>query len=244
MPKNEWQDFFDQHAAIYAENIFTKNTSEEIEFLLEELALEPGARVLDVGCGTGRHAIELARRGFALTGVDLSEGMLAKAAEAAETAGVQVELVHADATEFSRPDVFDAAICLCEGAFGLLGSGDDPTGQPLAILRNVAASLKPGARAVFTVLSGAKMLRQHSNDDVAAGAFDPMTMTESSSQAPIEGASEIAIRERGFVPPELRLLFEVAGFEVSALWGGTAGSWRRQPLDLDEFEIMVVAQNP
>lgn len=244
MPKNEWQDFFNKHAPVYDENVFTKNTSQEVDFLLEELALEPGVAILDVGCGTGRHAVELTRRGFAVTGVDLSEGMLEKAAKAAETAGVQVKLVHADATEFSRTEAFDAAICLCEGAFGLLGSGDDPTSQPLAILRNVAASLKPGAKAVFTVLNGTAMLRRVGGEDVAAGQFDPTTMTMSSEHPPVEGAQPIRVRERGFVPTELALLFEVAGLQVVGMWGGTAGSWRREPLDLDEMEIMVVARKP
>ena len=240
--KTEWERFFDAHAPIYDENVFTKNTAREIDFLLEELKLPPGGSVLDVGCGTGRHAVALAKRGYAVTGLDLSSKMLARAADAAKTAGVQVEWLHSDATTFSLSAGYDAAVCLCEGAFGLLGRGDDPIEQPLSILRNISRSLKPEARAVFTVLNGTAMLRRFQNEDVAAGRFEPATMVSSSEHPPREGLAAIAVRERAFLPTELVLLCRLAGMEVINVWGGTAGNWGRRPLDLDEIEIMIVAR--
>jgi len=78
--KSSWEAFFDAHAPVYNGNVFTKNTLREIGFLLEELNLAEGGSVLDVGCGTGRHSIELAKRGYAVTGLDLSSEMLARAA--------------------------------------------------------------------------------------------------------------------------------------------------------------------
>lgn len=240
--KTKWETFFDAHAPVYDENVFTKNTVQEVDFLLEELGLAPSCSILDAGCGTGRHSIELAKRGYAVTGLDLSSEMLARAASAAKTADVHVEWIHSDATEFSFPRRFDASICLCEGAFGLLGPGDDPIDQPLSILRNVSRSLKPQAKAVFTVLNAAAMLRKYQNKDVAEGRFDPLTIVESSEYPPREGLLAVAVRERGFVPTELRLLFRLAGMSVVNIWGGTAGNWGRRPLDLDEIEIMIVAR--
>ena len=153
--KSTWERFFDAHAPIYDENVFTKNTIREVDFLLEELNLPPDGSVLDVGCGTGRHAIELAKRGYAVTGLDLSSEMLARAADKARQERVGVEWLQANATRFVLPKKYYGAICLCEGAFGLLGQGEDPIDQPLSIVRNVSQSLKPGAKAVFTVLNGA-----------------------------------------------------------------------------------------
>lgn len=239
--KSAWEKFFDGHAPVYNDNVFVKNTVREVDFLLEELSLAPGAAMLDVGCGTGRHSIELAKRGFAMTGLDLSTEMLARATEAAKTAKVQVEWIQSDATQFSFPAKFDAAICLCEGAFGLLGQGDDPIEQPLAILRNIARCLKPGAKTVMTVLNATRMIRGHQNEDVAAGRFDPMTLVESAEFPPRDGLPPIPVRERGFIPTELTLLFRLAGMSVLNIWGGTAGNWRRECLDLDEIEIMIVA---
>ncbi len=239
--KNTWEDFFDAHAPVYDQNEFTKNTSREVDFLLDELGLDPGASILDVGCGTGRHSTELARRGYAMTGIDLSAQMLAKAAEAAKQAGVDVEWVHSDATRFSFPQRFDGAICLCEGAFGLLGSTDDPIAQPLAILRNICRSLRPEAKAVFTVPNGFAMIRKYRTTDVEEGRFDPLTLVEVSDHAPREGFPEIRVRERAFVPTELSLLFMLAGMPVLNIWGGTAGNWGKRTIDLDEIEIMIVA---
>jgi len=240
--KTTWETFFDAHAPIYDENVFTKNTVREVDFLLEELGLPMGGSVLDVGCGTGRHSVELAKRGYVVSGLDLSSEMLSRAKDAADAAGVHVEWIRSDATRFSFPGKFDAAICLCEGAFGLLGRADDPIEQPLSILRNVSRSLKPQAKAVCTVLNGAAMLRRYQNSDVAEGRFDPLTLVESSEHPPREGLSPVAVRERGFVPTELVLLFRLAGMSVLDIWGGTAGNWWKRPLDLDEIEIMVVAR--
>ena len=99
--RNEWEEFFDGHAPVYMDNPFTKNTVQEIDFLLNELSLPEYSHILDMGCGTGRHAIELARRGYRVTGVDISSGMLAEAEKAAREAEVKITWVHADAARFS-----------------------------------------------------------------------------------------------------------------------------------------------
>jgi SAM-dependent methyltransferase len=240
--KSAWEEFFDAHAPIYEENVFTRNTLREVDFLTDELRLPPGGAILDIGCGTGRDAVELAKRGYVVTGLDPSSEMLSRAAAAATAANVAVTWVRSDATRFTLPAKYDAAICLCEGAFGLLEQSGDPIDQPLSILCNISRCVKPGAKAVFTVLNGAAMLRRHQNTDVAEGRFDPLTMVESSACPPREGLPAIAVRERGFVPTELGLLFRTAGMSVLNMWGGTAGNWGRRPLDLDEIEIMIVAQ--
>jgi hypothetical protein len=155
---------------------------------------------------------------------------------------VEVALVRADAANFALAETFDAAVCLCEGAFGLLGGTDDPVGQPCAILANIAAALKTGGRCVLTVLSAYRLARRHTDEAVARGDFDPLAVAER-SEVEWPGADEgPPLRERGFVPTELVLMASLAGLEVTDLWGGTAGNWGRRPVDLDEYEIMVVAE--
>jgi SAM-dependent methyltransferase len=239
--KRSWEVFFDAHAPIYDQQVYTTNTVSEVDFLIDELQLLPGSKVLDIGCGTGRHSIELAKRGYRVTGLDLSSEMLLRADAAAKAANVSVQWLRGDATSFEMPERFDAAICLCEGAFGLLGQDDDPIDQPLSILSNLSRSLKPDGRTLFTVLNGAAMLRRHQNLDVSEGRFDPLSMVESSEVQPQDTVRAVAVRERGFIPTELRLLFRMAGLSVTHMWGGTAGNWGRRLLDLDEIEIMVVA---
>ncbi len=243
---SEWEAFFDGHAPRYMDEPFVTATVAEVDFIEELFAPPATARILDLGCGTGRHAVELARRGYAVTGVDLSAGMLAQAAAAAEAAAVDVRLIKADATAFRSPERFDLAICLCEGAFGLLGSGDESLEQPLAVLETIREALAPGGSFLVTVLSALRMVRLHGPQEVASGRFDPMTMCERNEMVWRDDAGEhsVEVRERGFVPPELRLLCRCAGLEVTHLWGGTAGEWGRRPLDLDEYEIMLVGRRP
>jgi len=241
---NEWETFFDGHAPVYMDNSFTKNSLEEVNFVLEELKLLPGNHILDMGCGSGRQAVELARRGYQVTGVDISSGMLAEAEKAAREAGVGVEWIHIDATQFTSARSFDAAICLCEGAFGLLGTGDDHIEHDLAILRNIHAALKPGARFILTALNGLAKIRQFSQEDVENGRFDPVMMVEVFivEWDTSEGKKSVLVRERGYVPTELVMLFRQAGFEVEHIWGGTAGNWGRRRINLDEIEVIVVAR--
>jgi len=244
--RDVWEMFFDGHAPDYMDNIFTKNTVAEVDFLLEELGLPPGSCILDIGCGTGRHAVELARRGYHVTGVDISSGMLVEAEKAAGKAGVKIEWVHADATKFTSTELFDVAICLCEGAFGLLGTDDDPLEHDLSILRNIHAALKPGARLVMTALNGYAPIRQHTQQDVKDGLFDPTTLINTVAvefETP-EGKKDVLVRERRYVPTELIMLLRLAGFAVEHVWGGTAGNWGRRPVELDEMEIMTVARKP
>src|ERR1700730_5359593 len=102
----------------YLRYSFTKGTEQEVAFLVEELQLRPGMRILDVGCGPGRHAHALARLGVEVVGVDIAAAFLAEAG-----AGTWVR---ADARRLPFvPGGFDAAISLCQGGFGLLGGHDD-----------------------------------------------------------------------------------------------------------------------
>ncbi len=88
MLETDWKAFFDAYAPQYMQESFTTDTVREVDFIVEELALPIGSRILDMGCGTGRHSVELARRGYRIVGVDLSAGMLAEARKAAEAATV------------------------------------------------------------------------------------------------------------------------------------------------------------
>lgn len=239
-----WQAFFDAHAPHYDANPFTQHTKAEVDFLLGLFALPRGAAVLDVGCGTGRHALELARRGYQVTGIDLSDGMLAVARAKAAVEGLDVRFVQADGTTFRTDDRFDAAICLCEGGPTLIGATDDAEAHDLAIFQSTANALKSGAPFLLTTLNGYATIRQMQDAIVHEGRFDPATMRSSYEDEwdlP-EGTRVVRIHERLFIPPEVVRLLREAGFRTDAVFGGTAGHWAQRPVSLDEIEAMYVCR--
>ena len=112
--------------------------------VVDAAAPRGGSRVLDLGCGVGRYAIELARRGCLVTGVDRTLSYLDRARDRAREAGVDVDLVQGDMRSFVRPGAFDVALNL-SSSFGYF---DDPL-DDLKVAQNVAASVRPGGRALF-----------------------------------------------------------------------------------------------
>lgn len=144
MHPNWFETFFDGLALeMWRRAVTPEQTAREADFLTARLALRPGMRALDVPCGNGRHAIELARRGISMTGVDLSAGFLAEARAAAPS----VEWIQADMRSLPWRARFDAAYC-----WGNSFSYFDRD-ECRRFLNAVAAVLVPGGR--FALESGA-----------------------------------------------------------------------------------------
>ncbi|MEY2469914.1 MAG: hypothetical protein QOF21_2612, partial [Actinomycetota bacterium] len=138
----------------YLRYSFTKGTENEVAFLVDRLALEPGMRVLDVGCGPGRHAHALAQRGIEVLGVDISQRFVDLANENAPPGAT---FVRGDARTLTYDAEFDAVISLCQGGFGLVGDEDG------AVLGGLARAAKTGGRVAFSAFS-AYFLLQHLED--------------------------------------------------------------------------------
>ena len=150
-----FEDVADHLGGAYLRYSFTKGTDQEVGFLVARLGLAPGARILDVGCGPGRHAHALGRLGYEVVGVDISERFVALARENTPT-GAAVRFERADARELTFDAEFDAVISLCQGAFGLSGgAGVAPLDPDRAVLDGMARALRPGGRlALFEIIGG------------------------------------------------------------------------------------------
>lgn len=238
-----WRRFFQSFAHRYDEEGFTRATDEEVVFLTDLLDLEPGTRVLDVGCGTGRHTVPLAALGAEVTGVDQSPAMLERAAVRAEAAGVPVTLVEGDARELPEDlGPFDVALCLCEGAFCLVADGVAPLDHDRAVLASIARSLRPGGRLALTGLHAAPMLASWAQGTLA-GELDLCTLTETTDY-PLEGGGTVRLREHYHLADSLATLATSVGLEVEAIWAGGAGDWRREPPSDDDVELLLLARRP
>ena len=138
--KQWYETLFENYAEGYDKEPFTQGTKGECDFIERELNFDKSLKIIDVGCGTGRHAIELSKRGYSVTGIDLSEAQLRRAREKAEKENLKVEFLRHDARCLPFEAQFDAAIMLCEGAFPLMETDE----MNFEILRNVTKALKPG----------------------------------------------------------------------------------------------------
>lgn len=236
----KWNEFFRKEAPKYLENTFTANTQAEVDFIMAELGAKPGDSILDIGCGTGRHSLELAGRGLHMTGIDQSPDMLEVARSMACERKLVVTFIQGDASRTVLNRVFDHAICVCEGAFSLLEVAADPVQYHTEILANIHSMLRPGGKFLLTALSALKLIRENTDADVQSGRFDPMHVTHVEQMPGPDGP--VSVVEKGFMPAELSGLLKDTGFHVLSIWGGTAGSWNRQPLKLDEYEVMVIAE--
>jgi 2-polyprenyl-3-methyl-5-hydroxy-6-metoxy-1,4-benzoquinol methylase len=137
-----------------------ESNDDQVEFLVEHLPLDAGARVLDLACGRGRIAIRLAQRGCRVTGIDLSPRSLELARADAEAAGVELELVHRDMRELDAVEAFDVVLNLWS-SFGYFADGADD-GRVLAA---VARALVPGGTFFIDTI----------NPVALVGSFTPRT---------------------------------------------------------------------
>jgi SAM-dependent methyltransferase len=244
MDRNDWGGYFSATAASYDAEEYAQPWQEEAAFYIDVLGVAPGDAVLDLGCGTGRHAVALAQRGMRVVGVDLAAGMLAEAQAKARAARVRADWIQADLVRFATMTRFDGAICMLEAAFGFMTPADDPAEHDLAILRNVHAVLKPGACFLLGASNGYKVIRDYTQADVVSGRFDPVAMIQEHEQTwtlPDGAERRARLRVRPYMPPEIAALMRQAGLELEHVWGGTRG---RHAIGLDDYIVTVVGRKP
>lgn len=225
--KTEWFETFFQGPAVdfWTRAMSPALTLADVDFLEKTFDVKPGARLLDVPCGNGRHSIELARRGYRVTGIDLSEEFLAAA-----RAELDADWRKGDmrALDLER-SVYDGAFCF-GNSFGYL----DHAGVA-AFLSALAGALKPGARLVIEIGVAAESIlptmvqkRWHRFGDLlilSENRYDPR---ESCLNIDYTFVRDGKIETRPaasyvFTTAELRRMFEAAGFGEVALHAGIAG---------------------
>ena len=248
MSEHHWFEGLADHlGAAYLRYSFTKGTAQEVGFLVEHLGLVPGMRVLDVGCGPGRHANALGELGIEVVGVDVSERFL-EVARSFAPAGVTYRRL--DARALDADAEFDAVISLCQGAFGLGGGpaaaaplAVDALDPDLPVLAGMARALRPGGRLALTAFSAyyqVRYLAETDTFDAAAGVNHETTSIRSESG--VETATEMWTS--CFTPRELRLLLDRVGLAVDHVWSVTPGAYRPDPPTVDQPELLVISHRP
>ena len=148
--KQWYESLYENDAHKYDKECFVQGTAGECDFIEGEIARDKSLKIIDIGCGTGRHAIELTKRGYTVTGVDLSENQITRAREKAQEAGVTIDFQIQDARNLPFDGEFDLAIMLCEGGFSLMETDE----MNFEILKNATKALKSKGKFIFTTLNG------------------------------------------------------------------------------------------
>ncbi len=224
----------------YLRYSFTKGTAQEVGFLVEALGLEPGMRVLDVGCGPGRHAHALAARGMEVVGVDISRRFVDLAGRDAPPGAT---FLRADARTLAFASEFDAAISLCQGAFGLAGGPGAPLDADGEVLAGIARALRPGGVAAVSAFSAyfqVRYLEDADTFDAAAGVNHERTEVRDEAGSP----TDVDLWTTCFTPRELRLLADRCGLRVRHVWSVTPGAYAAAPPSIETPEFLLVAVRP
>ena len=249
--KKWYEELFTNYAEKYERENFTQGTQGEVDFIEKEINFNKKIRILDIGCGTGRHAIELALRGYDVTAVDLSESMLNKANQNAEKYGANVNFMAADARILPFKDEFHLVIMICEGAFPLMETDE----MNFQILKNAANALKKDGKLIFTTLNGLYPLFHSVKDFINSNSssqinnentFDLMTFRDK-YQLEIEDDQDQKIflncNERYYVPSEITWLLKSLNFQKIDIYGCKLGEFSRMdPLTTEDYEMLVIAE--
>jgi 2-polyprenyl-3-methyl-5-hydroxy-6-metoxy-1,4-benzoquinol methylase len=254
MKTRQWyESLFENYGDKYDKENFTQGTAGECDFIEGELKADKTLKILDVGCGTGRHTIELTRRGYNVTGIDLSATQLAKAREKAENNHLKIDFQQQDARNLTFAGEYDVAIMLCEGGFPLMETDE----MNYEILKNVTKSLKEHGRFIFTTLNGLFPL-YHSVEEFCASAgsdgnatyrsntFDLMTFRDHNKtefEDDFGNKKILECNERYYVPCEIVWLLKSLGYINIDIYGSRLGAFsRNDKLTTEDFEMLIIAE--
>ncbi len=251
--KQWYESLFENYGKTYDKECFVQGTTGECDFIEKELAYDKSLKIIDVGCGTGRHSIELTKRGYNVTGIDLSDSQLAHARQKAKQAGLKIDFQKHDARALPFKGQFDAAIMLCEGGFPLMETDE----MNFEILKNVTKTLKDKAKFIFTTLNGlfplyhsVKQFCESAGDQTSVTfksvTFDLMTLRDHNKAVFEDDAGnkkELECNERYYVPSEITWLLKTLGYKKIDIMGAKLGAFsRKEKLTTEDFEMLVVAE--
>ncbi len=249
--KQWYEELFEDFADGYDREEFTRGTIGEVDFIEKEAGYDKSVKILDVGCGTGRHSIELAARGYRVTGFDLSEAQLAKARKKASERGLEIPFLRMDAREFDFNGEFDLAIMICEGAFSLMETDE----MNFRILKNACNSLNNRGKLIFTTLNGLfplfhsvkDFINQGSPGGITSGnSFDLMTFRDHSVYEVTDDKGitrKLTCNERYYVPSEITWMLKTLKFSDIAIHGCKLGAFSRgDALTTEDYEMLVIAK--
>ena len=223
-PKRWYEDFF---GSDYLIRYVHPETEAQVEAIDRILHLRKGNRILDVGCGAGRHAIGLAKRGYRVTGFDLSHPLLAEARKAARAARVKPTFVEGDMRHLQFTNVFDAAISMFT-SFGYF----DRVEEDLQVFRGIVRALHPRGKFLLEMFNRDSLVgslpsqswqaREDGTVVLEDASFDLLQGRFETRQVIIDrkGTREFTASVRAYTLAELKAMLDSVGLFVHRVLGG------------------------
>lgn len=249
--KQWYEKLFENYSKKYDEEPFTQGTTGECDFIESESGYNKSIQILDIGCGTGRHAIELSKRGYSVTGIDLSQSQIDRAIKKSKEIGVSINFSVADARKLDFHSEFNLVIMICEGGFSLMETDE----MNYQILKNASQALKSNGKFIFTALNGLFPLFNSignfinsatDKDQVTNNTFDLMTFRDHSVYETEDDSGnklKLECNERYYVPSEISWLVKSAGFNKVDIYGAKLGKFSRSDtLSSEDYEMLVIAE--
>ena len=251
--KQWYEALFENYARKYDQECYVQGTAGECDFIEAEINRNKTLKVIDIGCGTGRHTIELTKRGYAVTGVDLSSDQIKRAKEKAQEAKVTIDFQTQDARNLPFDNEFDLAIMLCEGGFSLMETDE----MNFAILKHATKALKSKAKFIFTTLNGLfplfhsvsefyKSAQKEGLSQCKECSFDLMTFRDHNTvvfEDDLGNKKELKCNERYYVPSEITWFLKTLGYKRVDIFGAKLGAFSRNDnLTTEDFEMLIVAE--
>ncbi|MDO9545825.1 MAG: class I SAM-dependent methyltransferase [Pelolinea sp.] len=233
--KQWYEELYEDYQAFDNEP-HTQSTISEVDFIEQVIDHDQSRRILDVGCGSGRHSLELSRRGYAVVGVDLSESMLARGRKIAKAENLKVEFFQRDARRLKIHEGFDVIIMLCEGAFSLMEEDE----MDISILENAFLALHPKGKLILTAPNAVFKLTQPLD-----GSFDPVTFREifKMEKKISDGRNKMLdCTQRYYTCPELNWLLKQVRFKSVDFFACTKSGYNLDTKpDKKHFELGAIA---
>lgn len=251
--KQWYESLFENYAKKYDKECFVQGTVGECDFIEQEIGRDKSVKIIDIGCGTGRHSIELTKRGYHVTGIDLSENQIGRAREKAQEAGVTIDFQIQDARNLTFEGEFDLAIMLCEGGFSLMETDE----MNFEILKSASNALNDHGKLIFTTLNGLFPLfhsvkqfyesaQKEGQSQCKDCSFDMMTFRDHNTTVFEDDSCnkrELKCNERYYVPSEITWLLKMLGFKKIDIFGAKIGAYsRNDKLTTEDFEMLVISQ--
>jgi SAM-dependent methyltransferase len=241
-----WQTWFGPGYLALYDAVLAERTPVEVDQIEALMQLRPPRRILDLPCGQGRHAIELARRGYEVTGVDLSPYMLGVARERAAAVGVRVRWLAGDMRDALPGETFDLVLNL----FTSLGYFDDEADDQ-RVVRAAASMLAPGGRFLLEVINGQRVMGNFQEREwftvgqtavMERRSLDVPTrrMVVERTVSSDNGEETSVHAVRLYHGPEVQTMLRAAGFGRVDLYG----DWDGAPLTPESLRVLAIGTMP